>query len=127
MLLLSLLAASQVERTIKHASRSLIRYQLFIQDDKIKFDPQIKLITALPVQNNVDHIFHNIEISAREILKKHWSLVNSHHGVPVSFQLKGLQGEWLNVRDRILITIADKTNPMLLGEWEILTKSQVDL
>ncbi|HGJ5876450.1 MAG TPA: hypothetical protein ACHBX0_08730 [Arsenophonus sp.] len=56
MLLLLLLTTSQVERTIKHASRSLIRYQLFIQDDKIKFDPQIKLITVLPVQSNVDHI-----------------------------------------------------------------------
>ncbi|WGM00494.1 MASE1 domain-containing protein [Arsenophonus nasoniae] len=127
MLLLSLLAASQVERTSKRASKSLIRYQLFIQEDKIKFDPQIKLITSLPVKSDIHHILQAIEISAHEMLKEHWSLVSSHHGMPVNFQLKGLDGEWLNVRDRILITIADKINPMLLGEWEILSKSKVDL
>lgn len=127
MLLLSLLAASQVEKTVKHASKSLIRYQLFIQDDKIKFDPQIKLITSLPLKCDVYHILQSIEISAHQILKEHWSLVSSHHGIPVNFQLKGLDDEWLNVRDRILITIADKTNPMLLGEWEILAESKANL
>ncbi|MDR5616054.1 hypothetical protein [Arsenophonus sp.] len=76
---------------------------------------------------DVYHILQSIEISAHQILKEHWSLVSSHHGIPVNFQLKGLDGEWLNVRDRILITIADKTNPMLLGEWEILAKSKANL